>query len=104
VATRNNRTPRPQLYTPSLLSLYQGCPERYRLAKVERQRVVEPFSPALGRGKTIHGVLAECLVLQRHFDVRTGLLPANGSLVGRERTRLGTEEQDKCRCSTRDGA
>jgi quercetin dioxygenase-like cupin family protein len=41
------------------------------------------------------------LVLQRHFDVRTGLLPANGSLVVRERTRLGTEEQDKCRCSTR---
>jgi len=39
------------------------------------------------------------LILQRHFDVRTGLLPANGSLVGRERTRLGTEEQDKCRCS-----
>jgi len=44
----------------------------------------------------------QLLVLQRHFDVRTGLLPANGSLVGRERTRLGTEEQDKCRCSIRD--
>jgi len=47
------------------------------------------------------GICSRRLVLQRHFDVRTGLLPANGSLVGRERTRLGTEEQDKCRCSTR---
>jgi len=51
-------------------------------------------------GKVLQNPL---LVLQRHFDVRTGLLPANGSLVGRERTRLGTEEQDKCRCSTRAG-
>jgi len=70
---RTNPAPRPQLYTPSSLSLYQGCPERYRLAKVERQRVIEPFSPALGRGKTIHGVLAECLETARD----RGVLPTD---------------------------
>lgn len=73
MSTRTNSTPRPQLYTPSSLSLYQGCPERYRLAKIERRRVVEPFSPALGRGKTIHGVLAECLEAARD----RGVLPAD---------------------------
>ncbi len=70
---RTNPAPRPQLYTPSSLSLYQGCPERYRLAKVDRQRVVEPFSPALSRGKTIHSVLAECLEAARD----RGVLPSD---------------------------
>ena len=45
--------------------MYQNRPERYRLARVERQRVVKPFSPALGRGKTHHNVLAECLEAAR---------------------------------------
>lgn len=70
---RDTAASRPQLYTPSSLSLYQGCPERYRLTKVARQRVVEPFSPALARGKTLHGVLAACLETVRD----TGVVPSD---------------------------
>lgn len=70
---RDTAASRPQLYTPSSLSLYQGCPERYRLARVERQRVVEPFSQALGRGKTLHGILAACLETLRD----TGTVPSD---------------------------
>ncbi len=48
---------RPQLYSPSGLNLYAQCPERYFRQRVQRQKVVEPFSPALAKGIAVHQVL-----------------------------------------------
>ena len=70
---------RPSLFTPSQLTLYRDCPERYRLAKVERRRVEEPFSAPLARGKALHAVLAGCLEAARRGDPRPDDLAARAA-------------------------
>ena len=70
---------RPSLFTPSQLTLYRDCPERYRLAKVERRRVEEPFSAPLARGKALHTVLANCLEAARRGDPRPDDLAARAA-------------------------
>jgi hypothetical protein len=70
---------RPSLFTPSQLSLYRDCPERYRLAKIERRRVEEPFSAPLARGKALHAVLADCLERVRRGDPRPDDLAARAA-------------------------
>jgi len=57
--------PRPPLYTPSALSLYRDCNQRYFLARRIRHPAVEDFSPALERGKAVHAVLAQCAAALR---------------------------------------
>ncbi len=70
---------RPSLFTPSQLTLYRDCPERYRLAKVERRRVAEPFSAPLARGMALHAVLADCLEAVRRGAPRPDDLAARAA-------------------------
>jgi len=51
---------RPPLITPSALARYRDCPQRYHLSRHALHPADEEFSPALARGRAVHGVLAVC--------------------------------------------
>ncbi len=55
--TSRSRLP---VFTPTQLTTYRQCPEKYHAKYIERRRVQEPFNPALARGNAAHTVLAEC--------------------------------------------
>jgi hypothetical protein len=55
-----------QPHYPSQLKLFGDCRRRYLLKVVERRQVVEPFSPALEKGKVAHAVLKLCAARIMH--------------------------------------
>ncbi|MDP9469876.1 MAG: PD-(D/E)XK nuclease family protein [Chloroflexota bacterium] len=58
---------------PKHINLFLQCPERYFHERVERQKIDQPFSPAMTKGIAVHQILNDAAVEYR----RHGTVPAN---------------------------
>ncbi|MDP9354732.1 MAG: PD-(D/E)XK nuclease family protein [Chloroflexota bacterium] len=58
---------------PKHINLFLQCPERYFHERVERQKIDQPFSPALTKGIALHHILNDAAIEHR----RQGTVPAN---------------------------
>ncbi len=67
-----NNTPLPIIY-PKQINLFLQCRERYFHERIERQKIDQPFSPALSKGIALHQILNDAAVEYR----RQGTVPAN---------------------------
>ena len=68
--TNSNSLP---IIYPKQINLYLQCPERFFHERVERQKIDQPFSPALTKGIALHQILNDAAVEYR----RQGTVPAN---------------------------